>query len=221
MATESDPDWRQRRREAILAAAERLFTTGPYRDIQMDELARAAGIGKATLYRYFPSKEVLYLEVFEGVLAGLEHRLQDVASADLPPREALERMLTALAESLGGSFPFLRVVGGEQPELAERGRALLRRWRRRLEEALRGPILAGTADGSFRALDPAATPSMLIGLVRGTLAADPRPSGDRLAALVISVAMQGISAAPAAAETSLDSRPRGTVLRRQGSVAAQ
>lgn len=221
MAGESDPEWRRQRREAILAAAEHLFTTGPYREIQMDELARAAGIGKATLYRYFQSKEVLYLEVFERVLAGLEQQLQEVASADLAPRAALERMLTALAEGLAGNFPFLRVVGGEQPELAERGRSLLRRWRRRLEEALRGPIVAGAADGSLRALDPAVTPSMLIGLVRGTLAADPRPSEDQLAAMVISVALQGIGAEPAAAAAQTDRKPRGAVLRGQRSIAAQ
>jgi AcrR family transcriptional regulator len=43
-----------RNRARVLAAAERLFATKDVRQVTMDEIARAAGVGRATLYRRFP-----------------------------------------------------------------------------------------------------------------------------------------------------------------------
>jgi AcrR family transcriptional regulator len=41
----------------------------------MDEVARVAGVGKGTLYRYFPSKEDLYLGIIDEAFGLLIHRL--------------------------------------------------------------------------------------------------------------------------------------------------
>ena len=56
---EEIPDWRARRREVILNAAAELFAGRDYASVQVEEVAKRAGVGKATLYRYFPSKEEL------------------------------------------------------------------------------------------------------------------------------------------------------------------
>lgn len=55
------PPHKARRRDAILAAAIALTTEGAsYESIQIREVADRAGVALATLYRYFPSKDVLY-----------------------------------------------------------------------------------------------------------------------------------------------------------------
>lgn len=59
------PVYKQVRREAILEAAERLLDTRTYDDIQMREVADAAGVALGTLYKYFRSKEMLYVEVLD------------------------------------------------------------------------------------------------------------------------------------------------------------
>ena len=46
-----------------MAAASRVFAARPYHVVCMDDVAEAARVGKGTLYRYFPSKEDLYLGV--------------------------------------------------------------------------------------------------------------------------------------------------------------
>jgi AcrR family transcriptional regulator len=43
-------------REAILAAGERVFGRRDYSQVQMDDVAAACGVGKGTLYRYFPEQ---------------------------------------------------------------------------------------------------------------------------------------------------------------------
>ncbi len=50
-------------RDDILRAAEAVFTRHEYHQVQMDQVAEACGVGKGTLYRYFPSKRALYLAV--------------------------------------------------------------------------------------------------------------------------------------------------------------
>src|SRR5437773_5544866 len=43
-------------RDSILRAAETIFTRRDYHEVQMDDVAEACGVGKGTLYRYFPGK---------------------------------------------------------------------------------------------------------------------------------------------------------------------
>src|SRR5690242_7309200 len=50
----------QRRRD-ILAAARTVFARQGYADTVVEDIARQAGIGKGTIYLYFPSKEQIYL----------------------------------------------------------------------------------------------------------------------------------------------------------------
>src|SRR5215469_9027323 len=50
--------------EAILAATVQLLTEKPLRDISMEEIARKAGVGKATIYKWWPSKAYLALDAF-------------------------------------------------------------------------------------------------------------------------------------------------------------
>ncbi|HSE95553.1 MAG TPA: helix-turn-helix domain-containing protein, partial [Methylomirabilota bacterium] len=54
-----------RKRTQILEAASRVFGAGVYHLVNMDEIAHVAGVGKGTLYRYFPSKEDLYLAIVD------------------------------------------------------------------------------------------------------------------------------------------------------------
>ncbi|MFB6830027.1 TetR/AcrR family transcriptional regulator [Streptomyces hydrogenans] len=63
----------ERNRAQILAAAERLFAEGDPRTVTMDRIAKAAGVGRATLYRSFPdpsSVAVALLDEHERLLQG-------------------------------------------------------------------------------------------------------------------------------------------------------
>jgi AcrR family transcriptional regulator len=50
--------------EAILAATIRLLSVKPLRDISIEEIARKAGVGKATIYKWWPSKAYVALDAF-------------------------------------------------------------------------------------------------------------------------------------------------------------
>ena len=60
--TRLDVDERRRR---LLELGRQLFATHSYGELSMADIARAAGISKALLYHYFPSKQ----EYFQATLA--------------------------------------------------------------------------------------------------------------------------------------------------------
>src|SRR5579864_6773493 len=53
----------QDRKRAIVLAALPLFARQGYAETTTKELARAAGVSEPLLYKHFPSKEALYLEI--------------------------------------------------------------------------------------------------------------------------------------------------------------
>lgn len=54
-----------RKREAILAAAQKVFTARGYHSARTAEIARTAGVAEGTLYNYFGSREEIFVSLFE------------------------------------------------------------------------------------------------------------------------------------------------------------
>ena len=116
-------------RAKIVAAAAELFGAKAYDAVQMDDVARAAGIGKPTLYRYYPSKEELFLLMTEMALKRVVGALGECRDSEAEAPDKLRAMIEALTDALGASFVSLRVLSGENPPLAARWRNLFRRQR--------------------------------------------------------------------------------------------
>jgi AcrR family transcriptional regulator len=72
-----------RNRSAALAAAEAAYAEQGV-DVPLNELARRAKIGNATLYRHFPTREALLSEVYAGHLERYCAIAEDAAAADDP-----------------------------------------------------------------------------------------------------------------------------------------
>ncbi|MBP2298704.1 TetR/AcrR family transcriptional regulator [Azospirillum picis] len=165
---EEIPDWRARRREVILTAAAELFAGRDYASVQVEEVAKRAGVGKATLYRYFPSKEELYLEALERALGGLERKLdEELAPRNVPASVRLSSMISVLVGTLGEHLQTLKRLGGDQSDLAERTRRILRRRNERTATAIQQVLADGMASGEFRKVDLDIVPLLVIGMVQG------------------------------------------------------
>ncbi len=194
---EEIPDWRARRREVILNAAAELFAGRDYASVQVEEVAKRAGVGKATLYRYFPSKEELYLESLERALGGLEHKLNaELAPQQVPASVRLSAMVSALVNTLSEQLQTLKLLGGDQSDLADRTRRILRRRSQRSATALQQVLAEGMQSGEFRKIDLEIVPLLIIGMVRGgIMQVDDRPR-EALERSVIDFLMSGITNLP-------------------------
>ncbi len=54
---------KEKRREYIIDAAEKLFLDKGYENVPMSDIAEEVGVNRATLYLYFKNKDTLYFAV--------------------------------------------------------------------------------------------------------------------------------------------------------------
>jgi AcrR family transcriptional regulator len=93
-----DLELAQRRREEILDAAARLFAKRGYSETDTQILIDELGVGKGTLYRYFPSKRDLFLAAADRLMRRLRAYVDEsIAGVEDP----VERVAAALRASLG------------------------------------------------------------------------------------------------------------------------
>lgn len=113
----------QTRRQIIRAAVD-LMTEHGYDASTMKQIARAAGIGDATIYKYFPTKEKLMLGYYELCIEiVLEQTLETPGFAEFGLQERLQRLVDALLELLLADREFVaitRSVVGKSPLLMMR-----------------------------------------------------------------------------------------------------
>jgi AcrR family transcriptional regulator len=181
------------KREQIVGAASRVFAARPYHVVRMDDVAAAARVGKGTLYRYFPSKEDLYLGVVAEAFDLLIRQLERVEAEDLPAAVALARMIEAIVETFARHLPFFRLMHQGEARLFLRKKQVVRARRDRIADGLARLLERGAQTGVFRKVDLALGPSMLIGLVWGTTLnhADDTPA-EVLAQRVADLCLHGI-----------------------------
>jgi AcrR family transcriptional regulator len=79
------------RRRQLLELGARLFATHSYAELSMAKIAREAGISKALLYHYFPSKQDFFVATLHQGADEIARRTEP--DPDLPPFEALAASL--------------------------------------------------------------------------------------------------------------------------------
>lgn len=111
----------ERRRQVLLAAG-RLFTENAFEEITMREIAETAGISKALLYHYFPSKT----ELFKAAAAQYSAELQALIAPDGEgtPIEQLNRSLDAYLGWIEANSHAWRKLMQSAATLPEAGRLL-------------------------------------------------------------------------------------------------
>ena len=138
----------ERNRQRVLDQATRVLTRD--RGAGVAEIAHEAGVGRATLYRHFPTREDLLAAIHERACEESEAAIAASRVAEGTATAALERLVAALLD-VGDRYRFLLADDtSDLPEPHKRAR----------EERLRAPLLAlmdrGQASGEFsRSMDPA------------------------------------------------------------------
>jgi AcrR family transcriptional regulator len=155
----------QRNQDRIIGAAHEAFAELGL-EVTMEEIARRAKVGAATLYRRFSSKQELLRAIFETRLAELEPEIAAALAAP-DPWEGLLIGMRALLDIQARNMAFVQVLAqaGELTEL-----------KRELGQCVFVPLLdlfaAAQASGQLRAdLDPLELP-VLMGMVATTISRD-------------------------------------------------
>lgn len=84
----------QKRRQ-MLDAAKKLFMETGFEKTTMQKIADEAGVGVATVFRYFPKKEQLIIEVIKEVIEVMIPRFEVISTASLTGYEKMDAILDA------------------------------------------------------------------------------------------------------------------------------
>jgi AcrR family transcriptional regulator len=130
----------RRNRERILSGARAVFAESGS-EAQIDDVARRAGVGVGTVYRHYPTKEALLVELVREKFRFFAAEAQDALERDGEPFEVLADLMRSNAEALASDAGTQQVLAGagehiwtqaaaEQNELLELTSRLIERARR-------------------------------------------------------------------------------------------
>jgi len=149
------------KRVRILQAARLLAAKGGFRATGIDAVAAAAGIATGTVYRYFPSKAALFVEVVSRVSEREVGIVAALARKHGPAQVLLGEAIGLFAERALANrrLAYALIVEPSDPEV-EAVRLL---YRRKLAEALGAIITAGMAQGAFAPQDASVSGTCIVG----------------------------------------------------------
>ena len=186
----------QRNRERILEVAKEIFTRNGAA-ASLDDIARQAGIGPGTLYRHFPTRDVLIEAVYRSEVEKLAAAEQRFA-ANLPPLQALRAWMLLFIDHVSAKkliIPAMDTVPGGSMRLLEGSRSLI-------HSAFVASVKRAIASGDLRSdTDPNDFVRALVGVFHTTALPGWEPSARRLVDILIA----GSRATP----THPSTRPRG------------
>lgn len=143
----------ERRREAIIKAAGRVFVEKGFHGTTTRELAAAAGVSEALLFKHFPSKEALYSAIQMACFKEEGAKIGPWLEALEPSTESLAALVHSLARDVLGGVPeeskrwFIRLLlrslmdEGDFARVAVQGGPA--HWVRKVEQCLEAARSAG------------------------------------------------------------------------------
>ena len=81
------------RRVQLLAAAERLFAERGFLAVRLEDIGAAAGVSGPAIYRHFPNKESLLVELLVGISTRLLAGAREVRSREVDADAALDGLI--------------------------------------------------------------------------------------------------------------------------------
>lgn len=150
----SEPDTRA----AVLDAAARCFARFGPRKTTMQDVARAAGCSRATVYAHFRGKDALYAALLDRTTEGFVREVEACLAAPGDARAKLREIVRIARRSYAGSPVLLgAATEDDSMRLAHVAAEAMRRHEARVVALLERVVREGVASGALRAVDPRTT----------------------------------------------------------------
>lgn len=132
------------RRQQILAAAAEVFAREGYRGTDLQDVADALGIGKASVYRRFPSKQQLFFAAVDHGMLEMRAAVEAEVAAVDDPLEQLAAAIRAYLAFFDAHPHFVELLIQERAEFRDRKeptyfahrRSGVDRWRRLYQDLI-------------------------------------------------------------------------------------
>ena len=161
------------RREEILLAAERIFSQNGFFKTSMAEIADAAQFAMGTVYRFFKSKEEIYITLVEDKVEELLRLLETATQQQTLAREKLRAVIQVKLAFADQNRDFFRIYVSEWSgfEWTIKSAFGERVWKRYLAQIdlVADLIKEGIKKGEFRKVPPKDTSLALHGMLNSTI----------------------------------------------------
>lgn len=165
-----------RRRQEIFDASAHLFVEKGFAETSMREIAAAAGIGKATLYDYFRTKDEVLLSFLEREVHALAAHAAEIGRQELPATEKLRQIVLMHLEYWLPRKAFYIRLTIEAQRLPLQSQERIQVARHAYQDMLRNLIKQGVQEGAFRPVDTLLATRLLLNMVTPVAFAT-RPTG--------------------------------------------
>ncbi|AIY47494.1 SACE_7040 family transcriptional regulator [Mycolicibacterium fortuitum] len=122
------------RRSQLIAAAERLIAERGYLAVRLEDICSAVGISGPAIYRHFPNKEALLVELLVGISTRLLAGAQRVTAATEDPAESLNGLVDFHLDFVFGEPDLIRIQDRDLAHLPDAARRQVRRSQRQYVE---------------------------------------------------------------------------------------
>jgi AcrR family transcriptional regulator len=181
-------------RLAIVRCAAEVFSQREFHEVLTDDIAQRLGIGKGTIYRYFGSKEELYLAAIGQGLDGLHAAVTAVLRQDAPLETTIEAVVCTMINHFWRQRDFFVLMHRLEPKLKARERADWRKRRAEVMTMIRRVLERGIPRGEIDRINTALAVELLFGMIRAAClnrAENDRP--DELSRLVTALFLRGVT----------------------------
>ena len=115
---------RGRKFDQVLEGARQVFMSDGFEGASVDDISKAAGVSKATLYSYFPDKRFLFIQVAKSECARQADHAVETIDMSAPADKVLEQIGHELVSFLTSDFgkQIFRICVAESERFPELGR---------------------------------------------------------------------------------------------------
>jgi len=180
-------------RTAIVHCAAQVFSQREFHEVLTDDIAQRLGIGKGTIYRYFDSKEALYLAAIGEGMTGLRVAITAVREQEGPWQAAIEALVRTMVSYFWRQRDFFVLMHRLEAKLGAEERADWRKHRNETIDMVSSVLDRAVASGDVAPLNTHLAVEVLFGMIRAAClyrAEQDRP--DDLSRLVTALFLRGV-----------------------------
>jgi AcrR family transcriptional regulator len=144
------------RQRLILERAAELFAAHGYRQTSMQDIGRAVGIMKGTLYHFYTTKELLLCDILREAIDPLQVAMDEIVATTIGPAEKLERLVEVFVRYHRDLQPYMVTFTREElgsvqdderrADLQARQRRFERTWEDAVQDAMRAGAIRRDLD---------------------------------------------------------------------------